>query len=240
MIKTLVFAAMLAANTFVPTLHEGDAVPAVPLIDQSGAAFSLASLRGDAVVLTFFYTRCPDARMCPLESLKFARIQHALRPGEPVKLVELTLDPRFDAPSVLEAYGRAYGADFSRWTLATGAPASLDDLATRLGVASEWTTPSTLVHTEATIVLDKQGTIAEIVDGNAWTVDQMLGLARDAAGEGGSPLARVGSWLTAAAQACGGGTLPLSAWELLAAVALLTGAFVWLLLRSMLRPSGRT
>ncbi len=233
----LAFAAMLAVNAFVPTLHEGDTVPPLPLVDQSGSAFSLARLRGNAVVLTFVYTRCADPRMCPLESLKYARLQHLVGDA-PIKLVELTLDPQFDTPAVLRRYGAAYGEDPRRWTLATGAPASLADLATRLGIASERTAPGTIVHTEATVVLDRDGAIADTIDGNAWTPEQMLALARDAAGESSSPFARAGAWLTAAIERCGGGSLPVSTIELLALVAGLTGIFGTVLLRAV-RPSGR-
>jgi cytochrome oxidase Cu insertion factor (SCO1/SenC/PrrC family) len=225
-------AAILAVNAYVPVLQLGDTVPALPLVDQTGRAFSLTQLRGNAVVLTFIYTRCADARMCPLVSLKYARLQHAIG-NAPVRLVELTLDPIFDTPAVLRRYGAAYGANASRWRLATGAPDSLADLAARLGIASAWTQPGTLVHTEATIVLDRQGAIARVVDGNAWTPDAMLALARDAAGEGPAPLARISTWLTAAIERCGGGTLPISALAMLLAIVALIAIFGVMMARSL-------
>jgi len=239
MVAALAAAALLVVTAFVPLLQPGDTVPPVPLIDQSGHAFSLARLRGNAVVLTFVYTRCADPRMCPLVSLKYARMQAQLRSAPaPVHLLELTLDPRFDTPAVLRRYGAAYGANARSWTLATGAPASLDDLAARLGIASQWTQPGTLVHTEATIVLDRSGAIAQTIDGNAWTPDQMLAIARDAAGEGPAPLANLGAWLTAAIERCGGGSVPITTLEFLAAIVALSVAFAAMLFRSM-RPSGR-
>jgi cytochrome oxidase Cu insertion factor (SCO1/SenC/PrrC family) len=234
----LALAALLAVNAFVPVLHEGDTLPVIPLVDQSGHAFSLARLRGNAVVLTFIYTRCADARMCPLESLKYARLQRALG-NAPVRLLELTLDPQYDTPAVLRRYGAAYGADPQHWTLATGAPASLADLATRVGIASERTAPGTIVHTETTIVLDRNGAIARAIDGNAWTPDDMLAIARDVAGERPAPFAQLQTWLTAAIERCGGGALPISSLELIALVAALAAVFGTLLLRS-LRLSDRT
>jgi cytochrome oxidase Cu insertion factor (SCO1/SenC/PrrC family) len=236
-VNALALAVLLAVTGFVPALQPGDTVPALPLIDQSGHAFSLAQLRGNAVVLTFIYTRCADPTMCPLVSLKYARLQHALG-NAPVRLVEITLDPAFDTPPVLRAYGRAYGADPRRWTLATGAPGSIDALAARLGVASQWTQPGTLVHTEAAVILDRSGAIAGIVDGNAWTPAAMAALARDAAGEHPAPLARLGTWLTAAIQRCGGGAASISTLEMLALAGLLSAVFGAILLRS-LRSSGR-
>ncbi len=235
--KTLAFVALLATNAFVPLLHEGDAVPALPLVDQAGHAFSIATLRGNAVVLSFIYTRCADPAMCPLVSAKFAQLQRRIG-SAPIRLVELTLDPRFDTPPVLRAYGRAFGADPARWTLATGTPAALGELAARLGIAATWTRPGTLVHTEAAIVLDRSGTIARIVDGNAWPVDEVLAVARESAGIENAPLARAVLWLTAAVQRCGGGTGSINVLEALGLFALIAAAIGAALIRT-LRPSGR-
>lgn len=50
----------------------GVAAPNFTLTDQHGARVSLADLRGHPVVLTFFYTHCPDE--CPLTASKFQRV----------------------------------------------------------------------------------------------------------------------------------------------------------------------
>ena len=71
------------------------------------------------MVVSFVYTRCRDARMCPLVAAKFARMQRQLR-GTPIRLVTVTLDPGYDTPRVLARYGAAYGADPARWLLVTG------------------------------------------------------------------------------------------------------------------------
>lgn len=204
MVNALVLAAAVASATFVPLLHAGDTVPAVPLVDQTGHAFSLTQLRGNAVALAFMYTRCADPRMCPLVSAKFARLQAGIGTA-PIRLLELTLDPAFDTPAVLRRYGKAYGEDGRRWTIATGEPSAINELAARLGVATQWTQPGTLVHTEAVIVLDRDGRIAQIIDGNAWAPSDVLAAAREAAGATPAPLARAALWLTAAVESCGGG-----------------------------------
>ncbi len=236
--NALALVALLATSAFVPLLHEGDAVPALPLVDQSGRAFSFERFHGDAVVVSFIYTRCADPRMCPLVSAKFEQLQRRIG-SDPIRLLELTLDPRFDTPAVLRAYGREFGQDPGRWTLATGAPATIDELSARLGVASRWTRPGTLVHTESVIVLDGAGVVNRIIDGNAWAADDVLALARDAAGAQSAPLARLQLWLTAAVERCGGGSGSLNVLEALALFAALAGGIGALLLRS-LRPSRRS
>jgi cytochrome oxidase Cu insertion factor (SCO1/SenC/PrrC family) len=237
-VKALAFVALLATNAFVPLLHEGDAVPALPLVDQSGQAFSIARLRGNAVVLSFIYTRCADPTMCPLVSAKFEQLQRRIG-GAPIRLLELTLDPRFDTPQVLRRYGRAFGEDPARWTLATGTPGTLDELAARLGIASTWTRPGTLVHTEAAIVLDRNGAVDRIVEGNSWSPDEVLAVAREASGARTAPFARLTLWLTAAVQSCGGGTGSINVLEGLALFALLAGA-IGAAVRRSLRPSRRS
>ncbi|MDB5093896.1 MAG: ypmQ 2, partial [Candidatus Eremiobacteraeota bacterium] len=59
-----------APRAFIPVLREGDAVPAVALIDQTGRRFSFATARGSTTIVSFIYTRCRDARMCPLVAAK--------------------------------------------------------------------------------------------------------------------------------------------------------------------------
>ena len=235
MVTAFAFAVALALTAFVPVLQPGDTVPAIPLVDQSGNAFSLASLRGNAVVVSFIYTRCADPAMCPLTSAKFARLQ-TLIGSAPVRLLEITLDPRFDTPRVLRAYGRAYAERPQRWTLATGAPGSIADLATRLGVATQWTQPGTLVHTESVIVLDRAGRLAQTIDGNAWTTADVLAAAMQAAGAAPAPLAQAGIWLTAIAQACGGGRGSVNALEGIALLLVFAGGIGIVLLRSIRTP----
>jgi cytochrome oxidase Cu insertion factor (SCO1/SenC/PrrC family) len=227
----------LAAAAFVPTLAPGDTVPAIPLVDQSGRAFSVRDLRGSAVVLSFIYTRCADARMCPLVSSKFARIQAATG-AAPVRLLEITLDPAFDTPRVLRAYGTAFGQDPRRWTLATGAPASIDELAARLNVATKWTAPGTLVHTESVTVLDPAGRIVQTIDGSAWTPDGVLAIARASAGGAPSLGGRIGLWLGAAIESCGGGTAGMTTLGGLALLFAAIGLSAILLFRALYaRPS---
>jgi cytochrome oxidase Cu insertion factor (SCO1/SenC/PrrC family) len=228
----LAFAAALAVTAFVPALQPGDTVPAIPLIDQSGRAFSIQSLRGDVVIVSFIYTRCADPAMCPLTSAKFARLQ-TLIGTQRIRLLEITLDPRFDSPRVLNAYGQAFHQDPARWIIATGAETSIADLAARFGIATQWTRPGTLVHTESAIVLDRAGRVAQTIDGNAWTPGALLAAATEAGGASRAPLARIGLWLTSVAQACGGGRGTINVIEGLALLALLAGALVTLALRSL-------
>ncbi len=219
---------------FVPLLEAGDAVPPIPLIAQDGRPFNLGELHGQAVVVSFIYTRCRDARMCPLVASKFARIAHAIGPA-PIHLVLLTLDPGYDTPRVLRAYGRAIGQDVRRFTLATGRGPSVAELAGRLGIATASTAPGVLVHTEAAVVIGPDGRIARTIDGNAWSEADVLDAATATLPGGTNGLIGLRTWLGAALERCGGGNLALGGAAMIgifcAALAFVGSAF-WLAFRT--------
>jgi cytochrome oxidase Cu insertion factor (SCO1/SenC/PrrC family) len=198
-------------RSFVPVLREGDTVPSTALLDQRGRPFSFATTNGRTTIVSFIYTRCPDAQMCPLVAAKFARIQRELR-GAPIRLVTVTLDPAYDTPHVLARYGAAYGADPEIWTLATGPAASIDDVAGRLGIVVERPRPGVIVHSEAAIIVDASNRVARFVDGAAWLPDDVLGAARQVASIPDNSFHRLRLWLASSASAlCGGrGATPLS------------------------------
>ncbi|HEV2737593.1 MAG TPA: SCO family protein [Candidatus Elarobacter sp.] len=225
---------------FVPVLREGDAVPSTALLDQRGRRFSFASTNGRTTIVSFIYTRCRDAQMCPLVAAKFARMQRELR-GAPIRLVTVTLDPAYDTPDVLARYGTAYGADPAVWTFVTGPAAAIDDVAGRLGIVVERPRPGVIVHGEAAIVIDADGRVARFVDGAAWLPDDLLGAARQVAAIPDNPFNRVRLWLASSASAlCGGrGATPLSVGAglgLLAAITVVLAAVFARAFRTLHRP----
>lgn len=218
---------------FVPVLREGDAVPSAALLDQRGRPFSFASLNGRTAIVSFIYTRCRDATMCPLVAAKFARMQRELR-ATPIRLVTVTLDPAYDTPDVLARYGTAYGADPSVWTFVTGPAARIDDVAARLGIVVERPRPGVIVHGEAAVIIDANGRIARFIDGAAWLPDDVLGAAREVAAIPDDLLHRVRLWLASSASAlCGGrGATPLSVGAGLMLLAAVTGVLTAIFARA--------
>jgi cytochrome oxidase Cu insertion factor (SCO1/SenC/PrrC family) len=155
----------------------GDRAPDLAFVDQRGTPFSLASLHGRPYLLTFAYTRCADAHMCPLVSAKLARLQHAFASsGDPTQLVEVTLDPTYDRPSVLARYGAGFGADPSRWHLLTGAPDAVAGFALAYGIDAE-RIGARIVHSERLVIVDANGRIARFVDDATWDPRTIADLA---------------------------------------------------------------
>ncbi len=213
-------------TAFVPIEHEGDVLPDVVLRDQLGRARRLSDFAGEAVVVSFMYTRCADPNMCPLVTSKFIGLQRRMNPM--THLVEITLDPAHDTVPVLARYGARAGADPDRWTLATADAANIASLSTRAGVAARFS-GFALAHSEAAIVVGPDGRIAKIVDGNDWTVGEILSEANAALGARPNARSRLRLWLAAGvAAACGGGRSGMSMAAALALFAcILAGAAVF-------------
>ncbi len=123
--------------------------------DQHGTTRRLSSLGGRAQVLAMVYTHCTST--CPLAIAEMKRIEAATDAS--VGLVLVTLDPDHDTPAVLAEYARMHGLDAARWTLLTGAPDDVRELAATLGVRYRRLSPSELAHSNTLTLIDAAGTV---------------------------------------------------------------------------------
>lgn len=132
-------------------------IPEFSLTDQTGGPFSIQSLRGKLVVLTFVYTSCPD--LCPLITSNLRRVQSELRAGErnSVFLLSITTDPEVDKPQVLKAYAERYGVDFSNWSFLTGEEKELSSVWKVFGVRVQRKARGLIDHTSLTALVDEEG-----------------------------------------------------------------------------------
>ncbi len=209
----------------------GDVVPDLPFVDQNGAPFRFAQLRGQDVVLAFIYTRCQDARMCPLISAKFGQLQAALGKRK-VHLVEVTLDPTYDRPDVLRRYATTFGADPKRWSLVVGDADPTLDFAARFGIGA-FPDPSVgIIHSENTVLIGPDGRVRQFVTETSWLPSELLASIDAEHGRGASPIARLSLWLSSAAVAvCGNGVAGFSGLSDLVAVLAIFAAFGYLVYR---------
>jgi protein SCO1 len=214
----------------VKLLRIGDLVPDTPFVDQNGKPFRFSQLRGQDAVLSFIYTRCQDARMCPLISAKFHKLQQ-LRGTRDLHLVEVTLDPGYDRPPVLARYARTFGADPKRWSLVVGDAEPTLDFAARFGIAALPDPSGVIAHSENTVIVGGDGRIAEMISDSTWLPAQILAEV-DANHRAVSPLARLNLWLSARAVAlCGESVAGFSGLTDLGAVLLIFCALAYLVYR---------
>jgi protein SCO1/2 len=218
--------------TSVPLLNAGDAVPATRFIDQDGKPFTFADFRGRIVVLSFIYTRCPDVRMCPLISANFHVLQKKLGTS-PYHLVEITLDPAYDTPAVLRAYGTLFDADQAHWTFGTGPRTDVLDFAARFGIAPFHDPQGAIIHTERTAIIGKDGRIIDLIDEAGWNPGNVAARIAALQNEPANPFALLDYQLSRAAIAvCGDGVAGYSGLLDLTIVALIFASAVWVLYRA--------
>ena len=176
--------ALSPAGTGAPPparLKQGDTVAPFALVDERGRAFTDADLRGHQTVVTFIFTRCPVPEYCPLVTARFKALQTTLARDRSLprdaQLLSITLDPAFDTPAVLEAYGKAMGAEPGRWRFAGGDHAAVLQVARAFSVYVE-KNGALLDHTLATALVDRRGRIVEIWRGNGWRLEEVTAALR--------------------------------------------------------------
>jgi protein SCO1/2 len=154
-------------------------VPSFQLTDQAGQPFDNARLAGAPWIAGFIFTSCRDT--CPMITARMASLQKTLA-GTPVHLASFTVDPAHDTPEVLADYGRRAGADFARWSFATGPIERIQALVTggfkltMLG-GDPKAGEGEILHDERLVLIDGQGRIRGYYDGDAEAVTR---LGRDA------------------------------------------------------------
>lgn len=212
----------------VTPLRIGDVVPDTRFIDQRGRPFTFAQLRGEDVVLAFIYTRCQDARMCPLISGKFHALQTLLG-SRHTHLVEVTLDPSYDRPPILERYGATFGADPKTWTLAVGDADETLDFAARFGLTTFPDPNIGIIHAENTVLVDAAGKISEMITDTSWAPSEIVAQLDHQHGLASNPIARFNLWLSKTASAvCGNDIGQFSGLRDLIIVAIIVAALSYL------------
>ncbi|HVV74260.1 MAG TPA: SCO family protein, partial [Verrucomicrobiae bacterium] len=125
--------------------------------NQLGDPVSLADFRGQALALTFFFTRCPIPQYCPRLSRNFEEVQLKMHEiaNAPTNwhLVSVTFDPAHDTPEVLKAYAESYHYDAAHWSFLTGPPDSITELVQACGVTSR-ADAGLFKHNFRTLIID--------------------------------------------------------------------------------------
>lgn len=209
-------------------LKLGDHLPATSFLDQAGKPFSLADWRGGYIVFAFIYTRCKDARECPLTSAKFGQLQTRL--GPTTHLAEITIDPEYDRPGVLASYAKTF--HFNRVELLTGDPNAVMDFAAELGVSAFADPTYGFIHNENTVIVDPQGKISEMISESSWTPDEIESVIAHDEKRPSNPIARLDLALSEAAVAvCGNSVEGFSGLLDLGVVLIIVAVGGWVIFR---------
>jgi cytochrome oxidase Cu insertion factor (SCO1/SenC/PrrC family) len=163
----------LACSVRVLDAREDDP-RAIPLVDQHGMRFRLKDLRGSPVLVTFVATRCSDA--CPIATAMYSRLNERLhRARVAATLVEVTLDPAYDTPFVMQHYAHTYGAGNATWRLASGTPSDVRALMRAFGVTAEKNASGVPdLHSSFVYFLDARGKMSRTLMLSTNLVDDAL------------------------------------------------------------------
>jgi len=156
----------------------------IPLVDSSGKTFTLASLKGQTVIISDFLTSCQE--ICPMTTINMREIGDAVAASKlksKVKVLEVTVDGARDTPARLTSYQALF--QDKNWTLVTGTDTNLKKFWTFFGanltkspytaaqmkkLPLDWQTgkPSTydVSHTDMVVIVDAKGSWSWLDLGN--------------------------------------------------------------------------
>jgi protein SCO1 len=166
-------------------LFPGEPIPDVELVNQDGKTVRLSDFRGKTLLLTFIYTRCPLPNFCPRISSLFAAVNRELSkdPQEQAKtqLLSISIDPKYDTPSVLHTYGLAYLSGdpkgFDHWQFAVPTPENLRKLADAFALIYEVQNKQ-ISHSMSSVLVDPEGRLVKEWTTSAWTKDEAVAAIR--------------------------------------------------------------
>ena len=162
----------------VEPLSVGDPLPDYHFTNQFGQPISTAQFKGDALAITFLFTRCPFPNFCPLMANHFAEAQQKLLtlPNAPTnwQLLTISFDPDFDKPAILKAYGERYKYDPAHSSFATGALIDITALAEQVGLTFWHDETGNISHNLRTVVVDASGRVRKTFSGNQWSSSELV------------------------------------------------------------------
>lgn len=177
----------------VEPLEIGDTMPNYPFTNQNNQAIQLDDFRGEVLVLTFIYTRCPLPDFCPRMSMHFRSAYEEIKKDEEAPdnwhFLSITFDPKYDTPEVLRSYSKAYSYDSKKWSFATGEMIEIDAITEQFGLRfnRSQVSPVDWDHNLRTVIIDPNGIIQKIYIGNTWTPDALVRDLKQAALKKPSP-----------------------------------------------------
>lgn len=148
--------------------------PLFELLAPDERVVRLLDLRGRVVLLTFFYTNCPDT--CPLFVAKLRVLEQKLDGlfGKKVAFVLITVDPERDDGPALRRYREAMGATHEGWWFLTGELSAIEGVARGYGVFSaRKAAGGTVDHASVVYLVDTRGYVRVKYVGRALDVDLM-------------------------------------------------------------------
>ncbi len=135
-------------------------VPEFALLNQDSLLITDADYLGKVYVVEFFFTTCPT--ICPTMTRNLVSIQNAFADAPDFGIASITINPRYDTPSVLKSYAEKYGITDMDWHLLTGDRDRIYDMANtgfNIFAAEMPDVPGGFEHSGLFALIDREGYI---------------------------------------------------------------------------------
>jgi protein SCO1/2 len=157
-------------------LHEP--LPEYHFTNQLGQTISTTQFKGNALAITFLFTRCPFPTFCPRLANDFEETQQKLLTLQagPTNwhLLTISFDPEHDMPEVLKSYAEAHHYDPAHWTFATGDLGDVSGFGDLFGLAFWHDSSGSITHNMRAAVIDANGRLQRVFEGKDWTSAELL------------------------------------------------------------------
>src|SRR3954471_7560286 len=154
----------------IEALAVGDAMPEYVFVNEEGKRVHFSDFKGQALGITFIFTRCPFPTFCPRMTSNFEKIAASLaKAGAPTNwhLLSISFDPDYDTPERLAEHAKRFKRDPAKWNFVTSEKAEIKALTDQLGLLFA-SRNGTIEHNLRTVIIDVNGHIAQIYIGNEW------------------------------------------------------------------------
>lgn len=163
----------------VEPLNIGDALPDYRFTNHLGQPVNLSQFRGQALAITYIFTRCPFPTFCPLMSNNFRQAQDTLlkTSNGPTNwhLLTITIDPEWDTPERLRNYAAGMRHDPKHWSFLTGDLVDITAIAEQTGLTFARDPDGVgISHNLRTVVVDAQGRVQNIIPENKWQPEELV------------------------------------------------------------------
>lgn len=136
-------------------LPDFGSLPDFSLVNQRGDPFTRAALAENVTLADFIFTTC--AGPCPVMTAEFVKLQGEFADRPDLRLLSISVNPEYDTPEILTAYGKGFGADFGKWSFLTGAREAIHRLAVEGFHIGSIEDP--VFHSTRFVLIDRQGRI---------------------------------------------------------------------------------
>ena len=141
-------------------------VPGFNFTNQDSNSVNDDFIKGKVWIVHFFFTSCPS--ICPKMISNLKLVQKTYMGDKQLRLLSLTVDPKFDTPERLKLYAQRKGINTYNWAFATGSKTALYRFARKalyIDATDGDGGPGDFIHSDKLVLIDSCQHIRGYYDG---------------------------------------------------------------------------